>query len=222
MVGGCDMIGPSCAQRLTESQNPTAAPIATFLQFAFRYYGNTQADAAHAFIWRRMPPAITLAPVQPTYGDGRVRLGTFTTAPTMTVLEERCHWSDRPQWAQSGRERNGDSDGEKRLFVRHSADVPTPQLAREWTNRRVLANCLPAESGKCSKPFSHGASSGAPIRLLLHRGALSMDGFERVVPTRFSGGDRLRLEVEPFPDKAGFLIARDPTAHRATGDELAM
>ena len=116
--------------------------------------------------------------------------------------EEPC--AEWPDWAQSGRERNGDSDGEKRPFVRHSADVPTPQLAREWTNCRVLANFLPAESGKCSKPFSHGASSGAPIRLLLHRGALSMDGFERVVPTRFSGGDRLRLEVEPFPDKRGF------------------
>jgi hypothetical protein len=29
---------------------------ATFYQFAFRYYGNTHADATCAFIWRRCLP----------------------------------------------------------------------------------------------------------------------------------------------------------------------
>ena len=73
MVGGCEYDRLfMCGKTDGSHRIPPPRRIATFFQFAFRYYGNTPGRRRPRAHLASMPPAITLAPVQPTYGDGRV------------------------------------------------------------------------------------------------------------------------------------------------------
>ena len=72
MVGGCEYDRFFMRAETDGVTGPTASHRCNVSSVLFRYYGNTPGRRRPRVHPASMPPAIALASVQPTYGDGRV------------------------------------------------------------------------------------------------------------------------------------------------------